>query len=395
MSKRNFAILIAVLTAVIAGIWLLNRFYLNPPPPPLPEKEFVDRLLGGSSVKVKPPKEVQVILTGDIMLSRNVGSAIKKAANPDLPFEKLKAYLHSSDLNFGNLESPFSGSNYITPSGSLVFNVPPEYIKGLKNFNFQILSLANNHALDQGKQGLAYTKQLLSDNGIAGIGAGGNPEEAWQPAEMTIKNTKLCFIAASYASVNDGGKFDNGLVARTDDLETLKSVIGQMKTNGCNIIIAGQHAGTEYTHVPNQAQIDFAHAAIDAGANVVVGHHPHWVQPVEKYCPKAYEHPPLTSPIKGGENSSSSLPLVGRVREGETQCGLIFYSLGNFIFDQEWSQKTKEGLTVRLTIKDKQLESAELVPIMIENYCCARLADEKETLQILRDINATSTNIKL
>jgi len=86
---------------------------------------------------------------------------------------------------------------------------------------------------------------------------------------------------------------------------------------------------------------------------------------------------------------------VGRVREGETQCGLIFYSLGNFIFDQEWSQKTKEGLTVRLTIKDKQLESAELVPIMIENYCCARLADEKETLQILRDINATSTNIKL
>lgn len=89
-----------------------------------------------------------------------------------------------------------------------------------------------------------------------------------------------------------------------------------------------------------------------------------------------------------------SPPLQGGVRGGNP-CGIIFYSLGNFIFDQEWSQKTKEGLAVRLTIEDSQVILAELVPVVIENYCCARLATEPESQRILQSTNATSTLINL
>lgn len=379
MIYRRLTVAITVLIAAAAGTLFVSRFYLHPQATALPRRDFVDQLLGGKTVKVKPPDRVQIILVGDIMLSRNVAAAIKKAGDPGLPFEKIEQYLASSDLNFGNLESPIAppicppqtaggcpgvsrdgrGSEGVVGGHSLIFGAPSDNVKGLSKNNFKVLSLANNHALDQGIKGLAYTKQLLSDNGILGIGAGENSEDAWQPAKIAFKDAVVCFLAASYASVNDGGKSRNDYVARVDDLDTLKTKISALKAGNCDIVIASQHAGNEYTRVPSQTQTDFARAAIDAGADVVVGAHPHWIQPVEKYG-----------------------------------SGLIFHSLGNFIFDQEWSQKTKEGLTVRLTIEGGKPISAELVPVIIENYCCARLADDAESAQILREINATSTIIR-
>ncbi|MCL5435492.1 MAG: CapA family protein [Patescibacteria group bacterium] len=356
MTKRGLVLITLLLACAVGGIGL----YLRLTRPSLPERPFVDQLLGESSVKVQPPDRIELILVGDIMLSRNVGAAIRKSGDPNLPFAKLKNYLASSALNFGNLESPFSGSDFLPQTGNLVFNVPSAYIKGLAENNFRVLSLANNHTLDQGAQGLSFTQALLANNNITGVGAGNDLEQAWAPAELTIKNTKLCFLATSYASANDGGKSRNDYVARTDNLDRLRTSLAQMKTDGCEIIIASMHAGTEYTRTPNKTQTGFARAAIDFGADVVVGSHPHWVQPIERY---------------------------GK--------GLIFYSLGNFIFDQEWSKATKQGLTVKLTIEGKRLISAELVPITIENYCCARLADENESREILNDINATSTEIKL
>jgi len=324
--------------------------------PPLPQREFVDQLLGDDSVKVKPPDQVQIILVGDIMLSRNVAAAIKKAGNPDLPFLQLSDFLNSSDFNFGNLESPFSGRNNITPSGSMVFNAPTDNVKGLVDNNFKILSLANNHALDQGITGIIFTRKHLAESGIISVGAGNNQDEAWQSELVEVRGIKIGFLAASYASANDSGKIKNAYVARTDDFENLKLKIENLKSRS-DFIIVSMHAGTEYTRQPNAAQTDFAHAAIDAGANVVVGHHPHWVQGYEKY--------------------------------GN---GIIFYSLGNFIFDQEWSQKTKEGLAVKIKISDSKLQSAELFPIIIENYCCARLMTEKEKTGFMNTYNlATST----
>jgi poly-gamma-glutamate synthesis protein (capsule biosynthesis protein) len=107
------------------------------------------------------------------------------------------------------------------------------------------------------------------------------------------------------------------------------------------------HAGSEYTSQPNAWQIAFAHAAINAGATVVVGHHPHWTQSIERY--------------KGG---------------------LIFYSLGNFVFDQGQSKDTREGLAVKLHLLQGRLLSADLQPIEIERYCCPRLAPGAGAIQV-------------
>lgn len=377
MKKKVLIIILCAVAIVGAVIFFIVRQSVAPA---LKSQQFTDDLLAGRDVAVKPPEEITIGLVGDIMLSRNVADKIKKAGDPDLPFLNAASFLSYTDFNFGNLESPFSGSDKYNSSPSLVFNVPLANIKGLHDFNFRIVSLANNHMLDQGVKGLEFTLNYLNESNVKTVGAGNNLDAAWQPQIINIKDQKIAFLAASYASANDGGKTRNNYVARIEDLDKLKSKIQNLKSQA-DLIIVAMHAGVEYTNKPNQQQIDFAHAAIDAGADVVVGSHPHWVQPIEVYTPT------LTSPLKGEENNSSSPPLVGGAREGG-HTGLIFYSLGNFVFDQEWSQKTKEGLAVKLKILNGKLQTAELLPIIIENYCCARLANDQETMRVLNGIGA-------
>lgn len=317
------------------------------------------------------------LAVGDIMLSRNVAAAIKKTNNPLLPFEKMADIIKDADFSFGNLESPFSDNDYFNASGSMVFNAPRNNIKGLISNKFKVLSLANNHALDQGLTGLKYTLKYLDDNNIKHIGAGTTTEEAWKPAVIDANGIKICFIGASYASINDNGKTENDFVARIEDIEKLKAISNKLKAE-CDFTVATMHAGVEYTRKPNQAQIDFARAAIDAGADIIIGSHPHWIQTIEKYKGK-----------------------------------YIFYSLGNFIFDQMWSVDTREGLTIKIqisksksqnqgtpqaaTLDDLQgqripakLESVELIPIIIENYSTPRPANEDETKKILEKIGQTA-----
>ena len=321
---------------------------------------------------------------GDIMLSRNVAGQMSKNHKDSFwPFRALEDELHSTDFNFGNLESPFSGGDEFNPTGSLVFNAPTWALPGLAQYNFKVLNLANNHAYDQGKDGLLYTKKILNDNNLLGLGVGANLNEAWQGHVYSVKGVRIGFVGASYASVNDGGVAINQNVARIEDVERLKKSIADLKTKS-DFIIATMHAGTEYTYQPNQGQIDFAHAAIDAGADMVIGAHPHWVQTTEKYKDK-----------------------------------YIFYSLGNFVFDQMWSQETKEGLMLKISLEKNSscstmpnasasgqqqvscsdslqgspvpatLKQVDLVPVVIENYGQPRLANPTEKQNILKKIGVS------
>jgi poly-gamma-glutamate synthesis protein (capsule biosynthesis protein) len=323
---------------------------------------------------------ITFLAAGDIMLSRNVAGTIKKKNDPLLPFRNMEGVLKSTDFNFANLESPISGTDYFNPTGSMVFNAPPAYADGLQKYNFQVLNLANNHAFDQGLAGLVHTGDFLDSLGIKHMGTGKNVDEAWQPVIIDIKGIKIGFIGASFSSINDGGKATNDYVARIEDVTHLKSSILNLKSK-TDFIVATMHAGTEYTHTPNAAQIAFAHAAIDAGADMVIGAHPHWIQTVETYQDK-----------------------------------YIFYSLGNFIFDQEWSQETKEGLALKIQISKNQvsnpaapgaanledlqgqripakLDSVELIPVILENYSTPRPATPEETKTILNKIGQAQTTI--
>lgn len=325
-----------------------------------------------------PETSVSFLAVGDIMLSRNVAGTIAKHNDPLLPFSAMASLLNSTDFNFANLESPLSGNKSYNPSGSLIFNTPPANAAGLSTYHFNVLNLANNHAMDQGTHGIDYTKKFLADRGILSEGTGDTLDEAWLPAIYSVKGLKIAFIGASYSSENDNGKTTNDNVARIEDTERLKAAVIAARTQA-DFVVVTMHAGTEYTRRPNAAQIAFAHAALDAGADIVIGAHPHWVQTIEQYNGK-----------------------------------YIFYSLGNFIFDQMWSQDTREGLALKIILSSANVQSGlapgaasindlqgarvaakikqiELIPLIIDDYSTPRVANEQEKASILKKIDRDAT----
>ena len=226
--------------------------------------------------------------------------------------------------------------------------------------------MANNHTLDQGANGLKYTLSYLKQNNIQASGAGKNLDEAWQTKVVTANGIRVGFISASYTSINDNGRSKNQYVARVEDKARLLSSIKDLKIRS-DFIVISMHAGTEYKTKPNTVQTSFAHLAIDSGADLVIGGHPHWVQTIERYKDR-----------------------------------YIFYSLGNFIFDQEWSRETKEGLMLKVElaqsgkdgIMQTRLSQVEIIPIIIENYSTPRLANDKEAKKILDRIGQKERIIK-
>ena len=326
-------------------------------------------------VAVEPPGIVCLVVVGDIMLSRNVAARMQEADDPELPFRNVSALLDGADLGFGNLESPLApwsedaitdgksnadepGWDGVIGGKSLIFAAPNKTAQALRRYNFRILAMANNHAMDQNEAGLFHTVAQLRANQVQITGAGRSLDEAWQARIVELKGRKVGFLAASYASLNYGSDEANQYVARIQDLNRLRSSLRALKSKRAYIVVS-MHAGDEYTREPGATQIAFAHAAIDSGADLVVGSHPHCLQPFERY-----------------------------------KRGLIFYSLGNFIFDLDSSSPdTREGAAVKVFIGDNGVIRAEVIPIEIENSCCPRAARPEEIPGALRRMRLTSTHI--
>lgn len=346
--RSFFKILIAVAVAVTVGILTYSQKSEIHIATQSPHNNSVE-----STVQIS---ETAFLAVGDIMLSRDVAKLMAKN-NKDggYPFRSIQDLLKSTDFNFGNLESPFSGTDIQDPDPqTFTFNTPTYALRGLTQNNFQILNLANNHALNQGKNGLIYTKNLLTQNNIKNVGAGSNVDEAWQGKIVEANGIKIGFLGATYGP-------ESNYLAQVNDGTLLTESINKLKTESDYIVVT-MHAGTEYKREPNWQQFKFARAAIDAGADMIVGAHPHWVQPIEQYKGK-----------------------------------YIFYSLGNFVFDQSWSQDTKEGLTLKITLTKTDLQTmlkqVELIPIVIESTQ-PRVANELEAQSILKKINADGTILK-
>jgi poly-gamma-glutamate synthesis protein (capsule biosynthesis protein) len=325
---------------------------------------------------VVPRDLVTIVAVGDVMMSRNVAAKMRDAGDPLLALRNVSALLDSSDLNFGNLESPlFPPAEWPAgapaPDGmelewdgiiggkSLIFAAPNKSVQAMARYRFRVLMLANNHAMDQGEEGLTHTVRRLAANNIQAVGAGADLEEAWQARIVELRGWKIGFLAVSYASLNYGTPVRNNYVARIEDLDLMRSRVHALKSQAAYIVV-GMHAGSEYTSEPGAAQVTFAHAAIDAGADLVIGSHPHWLQPFERY--------------KGG---------------------LIFYSLGNFVFDLDSSPETRQGAAVKLFLSGGKVVAGEVLPIQIENSCCPRPARPDEIPGALRRMRLKSTHIPL
>lgn len=281
-----------------------------------------------------------LVFGGDIMLSRAVNQKMSATNNYNWPLESIATLFSEADLAVANLESPFLlNSNYETLDNSLIFKANPKSVQALNLAGFDVLSLANNHILNQGLKGLKDTRQILDEAGIAYTGLKEN--------NLIIKEVngiKFAFLAYSYDS-------SSSLVASLD----VKQLVSDLKIakDQSDTVIVIMHAGTEYSRLPNWQQKEFAHKAIDNGADLIVGHHPHWPQIIEKY-------------------------------QGKT----IIYSLGNLVFDQMWSRETSEGLVAKVYFKNKIIDYIEYIPIEIRNYGQALImTDELRKEQLLKNIN--------
>ncbi|MDP2211747.1 MAG: CapA family protein, partial [Candidatus Aquicultor sp.] len=286
--------------------------------------------------------EVSVALVGDVMLSRDVARKITEHNDPDYPFLKVDGYLRTADIVFGNLESPIlSGRDIATHE--MVFRADPGVEAALERAGFSVLSLANTHVLDFGEQGLRQTLQRLDDVGIAGVGAGFSERDAYAPAYVERAGMTFAFLAFCETALmpRGTGERTSALIAGLDH-KKMAAAVGVAKRRA-DVVIVSMHAGVEYRTDPALAQIEFARAAVDAGADLVVGHHPHVVQRIERY--------------KGKH---------------------ILYSLGNFIFDQMWSRETREGLIAKVVFDNNRVERIELAPVFMEDFAQPKMVEGEQ-----------------
>ncbi len=302
-------------------------------------------------------EEVSLVAAGDIMLSRDVAAKIKKYNDVNYPFLKTRDYTSSADIAFANLETPITPSRPIG-TGELTFRSDPGVEKGLKDAGFSIVSLANNHTLNFGTKGLQDTFSYLDKVGIKYVGAGNNLDEALTPKYIEIKGITFGFLAFNDTdTVPDSyGAMANRAGTAFMDIERMRTAV-QKAGNQADIVIVSMHAGKEYTAVPNTRQTEFAHAAIDAGADMVIGHHPHVVQTVEKYHDR-----------------------------------YIIYSLGNFIFDQMWSHETREGMTLKAMFTKNGLQSITFSPVVIDDYVQPHTVEGSQAESILTRLDILLTD---
>lgn len=289
---------------------------------------------------VKPePVEVTLVAVGDMMLSRAVATRMERHGY-DYPFASTSEYIRMADIAFGNLETPITPGSPVLPY-EMSFRADPEVATALKEAGFDILSLANNHTPNFGETGLKDTLRYLDDAGIAHAGAGANRSGAAAPAFLSVKGITFAFLAYSDAyivpSEYEAGEERAGIaLMRTERMTEAVASARHM----ADIVIVSMHAGDEYELLPNERQTAFARAAIDAGAEIVIGHHPHVVQTMEVYKGK-----------------------------------YILYSLGNFIFDQMWSENTREGMVASVIFTKKGLSGITFHPVRIEDYAQPRFLD--------------------
>lgn len=297
----------------------------------------------------KKPKPIVLIFVGDIMLNRGVEKTIQKNGNNDykFPFLKVVDYLKGADILFGNLESVISDNG--KKMGSIYsFRAKPAVIEGLKYAGFDVVNLANNHAFDYGSEALEDCLKRLKDSEIEYIGAGFSEKEAYSPKIFEIKNTKIAFLAyTNLGSESWATKNDKVGIAWFNEKKMEENV--KKAKELADLVIVSFHFGDEYQKNPNQNQKYLAKLAIENGADLIIGHHPHVTQGIEEYKGK-----------------------------------LIFYSLGNFIFDQYFSKDTQEGLTVVAEIYPKKI-NYRLFPIQI-NLSQPVLMSQNETYEFLEEL---------
>ncbi|HCC06227.1 TPA: hypothetical protein DEP94_02635 [Candidatus Nomurabacteria bacterium] len=295
-------------------------------------------------LKEKVEKPVTILAFGDMMLDRNVRLKIK-ANNTSYPFENIESFLSGHDIVVANLEGVFTNFPSVTAGvidGPLQFTFDPKIIATLKQFNFTLFSVANNHSLNFGRNELDKSNKLLEKEGMSWFGDPSNKN--LNSFTTTVRGEKITFIG--YHEFAYQG------------FDLILNEIKLAKDNK-SFVIVYPHWGEEYNKSMTKSQINMAHKFIDAGADVILGSHPHVIEPIEIYNGKA-----------------------------------IFYSLGNFIFDQYSSGPTTEGLSVGVSITKDEVKY-NIYPIDIKKAQASLMSKINSDLVLNNLSNKSVTDGKI
>lgn len=317
-------ILIIISSLVVSAC---NPFTANNPI--LPEKPNTPPHLQS---EIRNDFNFTLISTGDIGLVRDVNAKVIAKNDPTYPFSGIADYLNRADVTITNLEGPLIEKCPIILTG-FKFCGSTINTKGLKFAGIDAASLANNHTTNYGKNGLDQTIDSLTQEGITPFGTYDTV------SYYEINGRKIALIGF----VELGNKWPNLNNATEENVTTL---IKRAKT-ASDAVVVSFHWGPEYVRKPSDNMVKLAHLAVDSGADLILGNHSHWIMDTEEY------------------NNV-----------------FISYGQGNTIFDQDWSQETKEGVLYKFDFRDDKFSLIERKFTIIEDNSRPRFTTEEESAQI-------------
>ena len=279
-------------------------------------------------------------------------------------FENISLYTKTADICIGNLETTFAGSD-VGYSSYPTFNTPDELAYELKDIGVDVLSTAGNHALDKGFDGLSRTIDVLNDADISHLGTYKSKEEQDKTLIKYVKGLKIAFVNYTYGTNGIPVPSDKQFCVNLIDENLMKEQIDRAKQEEPDIIIACMHWGTEYKTTQSSTQEDLADFLFKNGVDIILGTHPHVLEPMEK--------------------------RTVTLDDGTTKDGFVIYSLGNFIADQN-AEYTRDSIILNLDITKHSdgnvtIDNYDYVPI----YMYKDTSKKKQKMKLL-DINKTIYN---
>ncbi len=336
MKHAFFSVLILILCS---AIWFTNATfeigsYFNS------SYGSVAQVISAEKELARMPVSSSLLFVGDVMLARDVEDYLRKYGS-DYPFRLIEDTLWEHEYVIGNFEAAVPTVHAQTPDLTFQFSVASDYLTGLQLAGFTHLSLANNHTFDYGVDDFEHTRTALRNEGLVTFG---HPNQATAEESVTSINTTIGEVAL--LSFNDIYEESN----RTQAIATLS----QFATTTIKQIVY-VHWGSEYQLTHSRSQQLFAEDLIDAGADLIIGHHPHVVQDIDIY---------------------QGVPIV--------------YSLGNFVFDQYFSDEVQTGLLVSASFGTSS--ALTLMPVSsLGRRVSPYLLDGLERQNFLRELAARST----
>jgi len=280
------------------------------------------------------PRQIRLAAVGDLLLV-NDPRGIAPPRPMDLVLEKIKPHLRSQDFVLGNLECTLPGNGATVSTEPRVI-ATESMIRAIRDAGFNIVSLANNHTFDCRQEGFETLRTLLNELEIAYFGAGNNLDQAEAPAILEKQGIRIAFLGAVEHStgVSDPAEPDKPGMALFN-MAGLTEQIAQLRSR-CNHVIVSLHWGEERLDIPSPGQVEQAPALIDAGASLVLGHHTHVLQGMERY-----------------------------------KQGMIVYSLGNFIASEvyftdgdavRWNRKGRTGCLLQMELDANRITEVQQIP---------------------------------